>query len=247
MNEGHFNREGIFVDKILSLDISTKTGWAVMESRGACWVEQYGQTEPIPEPQGDYPKRVLAWANACFIVVEKLIETHNPTIVVIEQTSKGSKASKTQKVLEWIHYLVADYLVGNGIRNIYLQTGEWRSLVGSKMTKDEKVRNKYVKDFKAKVLAEYQEQFKKDNPGKKVPNAIYTTTLNGKVKKKAIMVYDEQGVKIGKVGKKNVSVRTANEIFGNQLKRPLKRKDEDAAEALLLAYAYHIKKHGVDK
>lgn len=216
-------------ERVLSLDISTKTGWSVTVSGEGFHLVDYGQTDPISEPKGDYPKRVLDWSHACFSVIEKLIDNHRPDVIVIEQTSKGSKASKTQKLLEWVHYLVADYLVGHSIKNVYLQTGEWRKLVGSKMTKDEKDRNKYVKEYKAKYLKEHpEEEFKIGKDGKK--------------KKKAVVVYDENGERIGKVGKKNVSVRTANEIFGSKLKKPLLRKDEDTAEALLLGYAYHMRK-----
>jgi hypothetical protein len=218
------------IERILSLDISTKTGWSVtLSSPDSCDIEFYGQTEPISEPKGDYPKRVLDWAHECFSVIEKLIVKYKPDVIVIEQTSKGSKASKTQKLLEWIHYLVADYLVSNSLRNVYLQTGEWRKLVGSKMTKDESVRNKYVK--------KYKEQYLKDHPEEQ-----FTIGKDGKKKKKAVIVYDENGKRIGKVGKKNVSVRTANEIFGKQLPKELMRKDEDTCEALLLAYAYHMRK-----
>jgi hypothetical protein len=231
-------------ERILSLDISTKTGWAMVVSYpgAGCKVLRYATTTPIPEPKGDFPEATLLWAAACFLVVKDLIVQNSPDVVVIEQTSKGSKASKSQKILEWIHYLVAEYMVKEGIKNIYLQTGEWRKLVGSKMTGGEKDKNKYVKEYKAKVLKEYQEKFKLEHPDEKVPNAIYVAGKNGKLKKKAIVVYDEAGERIGKVGKKNVSVRTANEIFGSQLKEPLKRKDEDNAEALLLAYAYHMRK-----
>lgn len=230
-------------ERVLSLDISTKTGWSftVSDDQG-CKILEYGNTNPISEPKGEYPNRVLQWSEECYNIVWRLISMFEPDVVVIEQTSKGSKASKTQKVLEWIHFRVAQYLVDKKIKNVYLQTGEWRHLVGSKMTKDEKTRNSYVKDFKKKALEEYQVQFKKDNPGVRVPEAIYVIGKDGKRKKKAIIVYDEQGARIGKVGKKNVSVRTANEIFGSQLKKPLQRKDEDAAEALLLAYAYHSRK-----
>jgi hypothetical protein len=221
-------------ERILSLDISTKTGWSLaLSDADGCHIAHYGQTEPIPEPKGEYPYRVWDWTYKCFSVIEKLIKEHHPDVLVIEQTSKGSKASKTQKLLEWIHFLVADYIIKRSMKNVYLQTGEWRSLVGSKMTKDEKTRNKYVKDYKAKYLAEHGQE--------------YTIGKNGKKKKKAIVVYDEEGVRIGKVGKKNVSVRTANEIFGPQLKRPLQRKDEDAAEALLLAYAYHRRTNALQK
>lgn len=71
-----------------------------------------------------------------------------------------------------------------------------------------------------------------------------------KARNKAIKVYKEthgtklarnaEGKVVGKISKKHVNVRRANEVFGDMLSKPLIKKDEDTADALLLAYAYHV-------
>jgi hypothetical protein len=50
------------------------------------------------------------------------------------------------------------------------------------------------------------------------------------------------GKVIGRIGRKHVNVRRANEIFDGQLKEALRKKDEDTADALLLGAAYHLQK-----
>jgi Holliday junction resolvasome RuvABC endonuclease subunit len=218
-------------ERVLSLDISTKTGWAVVSSDPlkSFIIEAYGKVEAIHEPKGEYPERVLLWAHACFTEIKSLIELYKPTVLAIEQTSKGSKASKTQKVLEWIHFLVASYIADNNMKSSYLQTGEWRSLSGTQMTKEEKEKNKFVRG----QIKEYKKGHEQE----------FVTGKDGKKRKKAIVVYGEDGKRIGKVGKKNVSVRRANELFGKHLKKELLRKDEDVAEAMLIAYAYHVRRN----
>lgn len=217
----------IELQRVLSLDISTKTGWAILSSGpfDSYQLETYGKVEAIKEPKGDYPERVLLWSHACFDEILKLIEKYKPEALVIEQTSKGSKASKTQKVLEWIHFLLATFIVENGYKSTYLQTGEWRGLSGTKMIADEKDKNKFVRD----QIKEY----KKTHPQE------YVTGKDGKKRKKTVLVYDSNGKRVSLTGKKNVSVRRANELFEKALKKPLLRKDEDMAEAMLIAYAYH--------
>jgi hypothetical protein len=37
-------------------------------------------------------------------------------------------------------------------------------------------------------------------------------------------------------------VRRANEIFGKFLKEPLRKKDEDTADSLLLGYCWHLRR-----
>jgi len=57
------------------------------------------------------------------------------------------------------------------------------------------------------------------------------------------MIYIEHKKKrIGKITRKHVNVRRANELFESFLTEPLILKDQDIADALLLALAYHMKK-----
>ena len=61
-----------------------------------------------------------------------------------------------------------------------------------------------------------------------------------KQRKKGITVCKgEDGKRIGLIGKKHVNVRVANEVYGLELKL----KDEDTADALLLAQALYIEKY----
>jgi hypothetical protein len=56
------------------------------------------------------------------------------------------------------------------------------------------------------------------------------------------VAYDIKGKRIGKLTKKHINVRRANEIFGKYLKKPLLKKDEDTADSLLLGYCYHLRR-----
>jgi Holliday junction resolvasome RuvABC endonuclease subunit len=197
-------------ERILSLDISSKTGYACMASSSSgITLEEYGMIPKINQPKGPYPEVFVDWANLCFDEIKKLIERFKPTILAIEETVAGSKGVYSQKILEYTHYLVAKYIKETGIKAVYLLTGAWRSEVGAKMTKEEAKHNKYVKDYK------------KNN--------------------KSEVAYDIDGKRIGKKTKKHINIRRANEIFGKSLKEPLKKKNEDEADALLIAFALHLR------
>ena len=63
-----------------------------------------------------------------------------------------------------------------------------------------------------------------------------------KEKNATSIAYDEKGKRIGRLTKKHINVRRANEVFGQYLKTPLKKKDEDTADSLLLGYCYHLRR-----
>lgn len=65
-----------------------------------------------------------------------------------------------------------------------------------------------------------------------------------KQKKKGIKVAkDKEGKRIGIIGKKHVNVRRANEVYGTDLIL----KDEDRADAMLLAHALYLTKYKKDE
>lgn len=203
--------------RVLSLDISSKTGWAlVVSSDKAIDLEEYGMIQKSSEPIGKYPANFVDWANQVFDEIKKLIDRLKPDMLVIEETVAGSKAVYSQKILEWIHYLVAKFIKESNIEAVYQLTGTWRAEVGCVMTNDEKKKNKAVREYKKKIQAE--------------------TGV------KPMAAYDINGKRIGIVGKKHVNVRRANEVFEKFLKRPLQKKDEDEADALLLAYSIHLRR-----
>lgn len=199
------------IERVLSLDISTKTGWALILSGPTdVELEANGQIPAIHMPEGPYPASFVDWAYKCFSEIVKLIDTHHPDVLVIEETCAGSKEVYSQKILEYTHFLVARLVKETGIRAIYLLTGAWRSEVGAKMTKEESKHNKDVKAYKEKHG---------------------TSVAKGK-----------DGKRIGRLTKKHINIRRANEVFGKYLSAPLRKKDEDTADALLLAYCYHVRK-----
>jgi len=194
---------------ILSLDISTKTGWAFIEfdlDNNKLKLLDYGVISGIPEPINiPYPKSYLHWSKQCSDKIFDIIKKYKYNIICIEETSKGSKNAYSQKILEFIHFRVSEYLIEKeNIIPYYYQTGEWRHIVGCSMTKEEKKRN-----------SEVRKQHKNGNK----------------------IVKDKEGKRIGIIGKKHVNIRKANEIFNLSLIR----KDEDKADAILIAYAHYIK------
>jgi hypothetical protein len=198
-------------ERILALDMSSKTGWASMIStQNGIVLEEYGTALQIHEPEGKYPTNYVEWAFACFGQIEALIDRFAPDVLVIEETVAGSKGVYTQKILEWIHFLVAKFIKETNIKAIYLLTGTWRSEVGCKMTKEESKHNKKVSKYKEE----------------------HDTSI----------AYDENGKRIGKLTKKHINIRRANEVFGKFLKKPLIKKDEDTADSLLLGYCYHLRR-----
>ena len=191
--------------------MSTKTGWACMvSSADGIHLEAYGQIPQIHTPDGTYPENFVDWAYQIYAVIVDLVDTHAPDVLVIEETAAGSKAIYTQKILEWIHFLVAKMIKECHIKAVYLMTEEWRRATGCVMSKEESKRNKEVKKQK---------------------QATGTSIAR-----------DANGKRIGKITRKHVNVRRANEVFGQFLKVPLRKKDEDTADSLLLGYCYHLRR-----
>lgn len=139
-------------ERVLSLDLSTKTGYSLLVlTDKEMTLEAYGQIDKIPCPDEEpYPGSYVTWAYQCFEKVEELIEWLKPDVLVIEEVTR-SKNALTQKILDYLHFLVSKLIQETGIKNIWYQTGEWRKEVGSYMNKTEKEQNKYVKDYKDKT------------------------------------------------------------------------------------------------
>jgi Holliday junction resolvasome RuvABC endonuclease subunit len=202
------------LERVLALDISTKTGFCLVEISGKEFsLVEHGQIKKTSEPSGDYPGNYVDWAYQCFGAILELIERLCPNCLVIEETAANSRSAYSQKILEFIHFLVAKFIRDTKIKCRYYQTGVWRTLVNSRASKEEKKHN-------LKVAA-----YKKKNNTK--------------------IAYGDDNKRIGKLTRKHVSIRRANENFGRFLKEPLRKKDEDAAESLLLSAAYIVEKTGV--
>lgn len=192
-------------ERVLCLDMSTKTGWSLgLATEEAYSLLEHGAIEKIDKPNAKYPSDYVLWARLCHEKITALIFIYKPDVLVIEETSKGSKNNFSQKILEFIHFLVAQTIMNLNLNVKYLMTGEWRDAVGARMSKEESKRNAKARKIKEKT-------------GQKLAK-------------------DEDGKVIGKITKKHVNVRRANEIFGLNLKV----KDNDAADAILLGYGYYM-------
>ena len=196
-------------ERVLTLDISTKTGYNVITSSDeGIFLEEHGQIAKIACPEDErYPDSFVTWAYLCYSEIEKIFDKFAPDAIVIEETAANSKSSHSQKILEFIHFLVAKLVKETGIKCTYIMTGVWRKEANSVMNEEEKKHNKEVA------------KYKKNN--------------------KTDIAYDITGKRVGKKTKKHVAIRRANEVFGKYFDKPLRKKDEDLCDSLMISLAYH--------
>ena len=180
--------------RVLSLDLSTSTGWALFEDDKLI---AHGRLEQIhvkdfnvnahPNKSSAYPANIIDAAKKIAALVREQLDTHRPDHVVVENTVKG-RNRHTQRILEFIHFTVLEELLSRRLPFTYLDPSEWRKILDIRLSADDKANNKDVK----------------------------------------------AGKKRGKIGKKHLAVRAANERFG----LALKQKDDDVADAILLGLAH---------
>jgi hypothetical protein len=203
---------------VLALDISTKTGFAVLDQDLKLITKGLVKLPKKISEYGIYPwSYIIATEDIADSLIELIVD-YKPDFIVIEETN-GSRARYTQKVLEFLHasFLVKykkagldswtsdpDSTFWNLDKVKYVNSSEWRKVLGLLMSKQDKKNNQTLN--KAKRNAE--------NSGL----ALDKTAL---------------GIK-GKVTKKHLSVRYVNEKFGLFLKI----KDNDIADAICLGTAY---------
>jgi hypothetical protein len=212
---------------IIGLDISTHTGWAFIRCGGG--VPTLGARGTAHAAGGagfaaGYPYSVI---DACNKFAAGLVATLNSTLaehgsymdtcpsvsIVIEETN-GSRSRYTQKGLEFLHFAVL-----TAIRDKLVVPGKCPVHLVYVNTSD------WRRVTGCHLTADDKKSNAKLSKGKRA----------GKTKA-------EIGLK-GKVTKKHVSVRAANERFGLSLKQ----KDNDQAEAILLGLAFNLGIDGTDE
>lgn len=189
---------------VLALDISTSAGYAVLSDGVLVCAGTIKSKKKIDE-YGDYPYSYSKMAQYMARAMYNKVLSSDPDIIVIEETNKG-KNRYTQKALEFMHLSILTLLAQGKYsdRVRYVNTSDWRRTVGAQLTQDEKKQNTVLSKAKTKA--------KKNG-----------VALDKK----------ELGIR-GKVTKKHVAIRVANEQFDLSL-RP---KDDDIADAICLALAY---------
>lgn len=133
---------------LLSLDLSTSTGWAVFE--GTNLVDHGVIIHKTPERQHhpNYPFNMIGVAKA--IATDIVSKCKGAHMAIIEETNQGGVDRYAQKQIEFIHFAVASELKNANIAVHYISTAQWQSRLGIKFTKEHKAHNKLVKEKKAK-------------------------------------------------------------------------------------------------
>ena len=97
-----------------------------------------------PQLSPKYPYNVVdGAARVCGIVRELILKLTPLDIIVVENTNKG-KNRHTQRILEFIHRDLLELFRYLSIPMVYMDTSEWRKIVGLWMSKEDKKNNRDV-------------------------------------------------------------------------------------------------------
>ncbi len=197
--------------KVLVLDISGSTGFAVFDTENPAKPISYGVIK-LDTPAKSYAAHPMGYYLAAKALsaklLSKVVETR-PAVVVVEETN-GARARFTQKLLEYFHFAFIDAFLqykpdlGEEVGLFYVNTSDWRRVMDVKLTADDKRQNARLSRNKRKARDK-----------------------GTKLDKKAL------GIR-GRTTIKHVAIRRANELFGLDLIA----KDDDIADALLIGAAY---------
>lgn len=238
--------------KLLCLDLSTNTGWAIINNGS---LSNYGNIKHKvigTEQDINYPMNYIDMAKKISKEVNELIEEHNPNVIIIEETNKG-KNRYWQKQLEFIHFAVNCYMKIFNRNVVYLDTSEWRKLLGLSLDKEQRQSNNEVKKQRIELKKQLENQYDLEHVQSLNGINCLIGKLNQKRALKEYLLLRETYVKkimvsfrskidgkvVGKIGVKNLSVDYVNKIFDLKFKK----KDNDIADAICLGIAYN-KKYG---
>lgn len=138
--------------KILALDLSSSTGYAILESKldgNVPYLGPYGSfkvaikdfnVNKFPDRSPEYPFNIIDTSDEVAKRVLLLVQENNPDIIIIENTVKG-RNRHTQRLLEWIHLSVLNSLHEYSAKIKYIDPSEWRKIVGLYLSKDDKKHN----------------------------------------------------------------------------------------------------------
>src|SRR5690606_38242043 len=173
-----------------------------------------GQMAQVPRRTDlKYPEDYLKWAEDVSAQIRALMWSRSHDYLVIEETAKGSKDAHAQKLLEWIHLRVAEHIVAQ--RRVGNLAGAYYLQTGE-----------WRQIAGCQMTKEEKKRNQKVRKGRKVLGRNSLIEIDGK--------------KVGLVGKKHVTIRRVNELFGLNLRV----KENDVADALALGYAAYIRFFG---
>lgn len=231
--------------RVLGLDLSTKTGWAVLEDKA---LVSYGlinvELKSIPFA---YPMNLFTAAKMIGNDVIGLVgKWWKPgTMIVIEDTNIGPSSQRyAQKCLEFIHCMVLHRLADFQLKPIYVNSFEWRKLTGVVMSTDHKVNNKAILENKEKEKKDVIEKVRLLVDRKYTPLILGSKTKTERNKFEVSMRKERRALekhflkdvraRSGKVTFKTLSVNRVNELYG----KTFSFKDNDICDAILIARSY---------
>lgn len=204
--------------KLLALDISTKTGFAVyhdgeLVESGTLWPEKL--LDQFRKEVRRYPLDYLAFCTYCAGLIYKKFSQVSPDLLAIEETT-ASNNNLSQKQLEFIHCLFLSTLVGEGseVPIAYVRDGVWKRMTGALQSDDERKWNVKISQLKKKV-----------GKGKRVKVDLIDVSKFKRTKIEKNCAYAFDG--------KDYYIRAANEFFSMKLTK----KDENEAAAALIGLA----------
>jgi hypothetical protein len=181
----------------LAFDISTKTGYSVFHQNKATQeitLKNYAleRLQKDLKNYGEYPWNYLYAARDLSANLAKIVAEVNPDVIVIEETNKG-RNRYSQKILEFLHNSLLISLDKYRKDTLtpavfYLNSSEWRGRLGLKLSKEDKVNNKILKNAKD-----------------------FSEASKTKLDKSKL------GVR-GKIGKKHIAIRWVNATYDLNLK-----------------------------
>lgn len=231
--------------KVLSFDLSTKTGWALFENKKLIAYGQLKTSMVGDESSPEYPQNFIDMAYKMGQEVKKQIVSAQPEYIVTEETNKG-KNRYSQKQLEFIHFAVN---ILSNFKIHYMDTSEWRSLLGITLDKGQRKDNRTINAARS---AEFEKCYQICAAQDHLTLQVELSRCKGKreqnkVKKlfhkrasdsaKQMMKsyrYKEEGKVVGKITCKTLSVNYVNERYFLQLKK----KDNDIADAICIGQAF---------
>jgi hypothetical protein len=137
-------------NRLLALDASTKTGWALFVDGQYVQSGALPQVKVVnfnvntdPELSPEYPYNVVDAAAAVAAAVEGLLSEHRPTFVVVENTNRG-RNRHTQRILEFLHLELLKMLRARQLPMAYMDSSDWRKLVEMRLSPADKINNRQV-------------------------------------------------------------------------------------------------------
>lgn len=213
--------------RILALDLSLHAGWAIFDYElNSTKLLAFGTLHGDGLTKfGPYPWNYYLCALAQIREIRRqLVDAHKPHVIVVEETN-GSKSRYTQKLLEFLHFAlldgIADYyhVVEDHCDKpavVYVNTNDWRSNLGIWLSKEQKKSNQKLSKAKSGLKADLG----------RAPTPSELATL-----KKGL------GIR-GKFNKKHAAIDYINGRADLGIGKVLKKKDNDAAEAICIGLAY---------